>query len=491
MAADALDLLVKLNLALAGAVLLVLALRRPMRGWFGARVAYGLWWIVPAAVAAAMLPARIVEIAVTAAAPPSGAAATTGRSGPMEIPPAVSAPVDFSGLLVGVWIGGAIVALVMLALQQRAFMASLGKLTREGRVLRAEASDVGPAIIGAMLPKLILPGDFETRFSETERDLVLAHERVHLAAGDARINGLVALAQCLCWFNPLAHLGANAMRIDQELACDATVAAKHPGARRSYAEAMLKTQTAPMSLPVGCYWPAGGAHPLKLRIAMLKRDLPGEMRAAWGVVAAGLACLATGCVVWIGQPPREVVAASREISAPVSPEQANKDARLLNAVRIGGTGFAKAALESGANVNARNRDGLTPLIIAVRAEDMQLVNLLLDHGADVNLTARGEGTALVAGARRGHLRAVKALVEHGADVNVLAPGAGTPLAASVRSAQYSVVKYLVEHGADVNLPSPPQAPWDRWGVERTPLGWAVNGDHAGIERFLRSQGATM
>jgi ankyrin repeat protein len=204
-----------------------------------------------------------------------------------------------------------------------------------------------------------------------------------------------------------------------------------------------------------------------------------------------LACLATGCVVYVGQPPREVAVTSSNISAPVLPEQAKKDARLLRAVWIGGTGFAQAALESGANVNSRNSDGLTALIIAVRAEDMQLVNLLLDHGANVNLTARGEGTALTAGARRGHLRAVKALVEHGAEVNVITPDQGTPLGAAARTQHFEVVKYLVEHGADVNLPSPPPAPWDRWGLTRSPLAIATNAGDARIADYLKSQGAGM
>jgi beta-lactamase regulating signal transducer with metallopeptidase domain len=491
MASDLVLLLLKLNLAAGAAILVVIALRRVMRAWFGARAAYGLWLAVPFAMLAVMLPPRTVEVFL-AAAP-----ATTSVVAPVagvEARPAIGVALDWPSVAVVVWLTGVAAMLALLAWRQQAFVASLGRLSREpgpSRMVRAEATGMGPAILGALWPKLILPRDFEARFDAEERELVLAHERVHLKGGDARINGLVVLAQCVCWFNPLVHVAARLMRVDQELACDAAVAARFPQARRAYAQAMLKTQIAQIGLPVGCYWPAKGEHPLKLRIAMLKRGLPGELRAAWGAVAAGLACLATGCVVYVGQPPREVAATSTGISAPVSPEQAKKDDRLLRAVWSGGTGFAKAALESGANVDARNSDGLTSLIIAARADDMQLVNLLLAHGADVHLTSPGEGNALAAAARRGQLRAVKALVEHGARVNDVVPDIGTPLAASVRTGQLTTVKYLVEQGADLNLPSPPQAPWDRWGVQRTPLAWAVNGDHIAIAKFLRSQGATM
>ena len=47
MVSDVLIFVGEANLALAAAVLLVLALRRPVRKTFGARNAYALWLIVP------------------------------------------------------------------------------------------------------------------------------------------------------------------------------------------------------------------------------------------------------------------------------------------------------------------------------------------------------------------------------------------------------------------------------------------------------------
>jgi beta-lactamase regulating signal transducer with metallopeptidase domain len=485
MAADALDVLMQLNLALAGAVLLVLALRRSMRVWFGVRVTYTLWWIVPASLVATTLPARTIEI-VTAVTVPHTLAARSTAAG---VEPSVQLPtlefIDVSSVL-GLWLVGVAVMLAVLTVRQRAFVASLGQLSRnEDGTLRAEASGVGPAILGALRPKLVLPKDFEMRFDPAERELVLAHERVHLQRGDARINALVALAQCVCWFNPLVHVAALAMRIDQELACDAAVARRYPKARRIYAEAMLKTQLAPMSLPVGCQWPARGTHPLKLRITMLKRDLPGARRIASGSLLVALVCLITACGVWGAQPPREIEATVRSIA----PTQTAINAQLVRAARAGNFQLAAAAIAAGADVNARSSRGMTVLVIAARAEDMRILNLLLNHGADVDALAPGEGNALVAAARRGHVHAVAALVGRGAQVNAIVREYGTPLAASVRTGQLPVARYLVEHGADANLPSPSPAPWDRWGGMRTPLDIAVGGDHAATAAYLRSMGA--
>src|ERR1700761_1600085 len=59
---EALDLLLRLNLAVAGAVLAVMALRIPARRLFGPRIAYGLWILVPLAAAAILIPSPVVTL---------------------------------------------------------------------------------------------------------------------------------------------------------------------------------------------------------------------------------------------------------------------------------------------------------------------------------------------------------------------------------------------------------------------------------------------
>jgi beta-lactamase regulating signal transducer with metallopeptidase domain/ankyrin repeat protein len=487
MASEALFLLLKLNLAAGAAILAVMALRTAMRNWFGARVAYALWLVVPVAVAAVLLPAReiIVDVATRAPAVVSqGAVAKAWVAAPLP----VDARLDPSVLITVAWATGVLLALIVLAWRQAAFMRSLGRLRRETKgVFRSGAVATAPAIIGAVWPKLILPGDFEARFDAEEREMVLAHERVHLRRLDPTINGLAALAQCLNWFNPLIHLAAHTMRIDQELACDAAVMAKFPKARRRYAEAILKTQIAPLGLPLGCYWPVRGVHPLKQRITMLKRGLPDKRRMVAGALVAAAACLSSGCVVWVVQPISEIQASA----VPPSRAQEKLNANLLSAAWRGDFSGAKASIASGADVNTRTRDGTTALVIVARAQDMRILDLLLEHGADPNLRVVGDGNALVAAAKRGHASAAAALIAHGADVNVMTPEEGTPLGAAVRTGHLEVVKHLAENGADVNLETPPPAMWNIFKTKHTPLWFAVNGDHDFIARYLRSKGGAM
>jgi hypothetical protein len=151
-----------------------------------------------------------------------------------------------------------------------------------------------------MPPRLVLPPDFETRYTEGERELILAHERAHLARGDTFANALAALLRGLFWFHPLVHYAIARFRQDQELACDAAVLRRFPQARRSYAEAMLKTQLAVLGLPVGCHWQS--SHPLKERIAMLKHPIPHPARRALGFGLAAMLALFGGYAAWAAQP---------------------------------------------------------------------------------------------------------------------------------------------------------------------------------------------
>jgi beta-lactamase regulating signal transducer with metallopeptidase domain len=189
-----------------------------------------------------------------------------------------------------------------------------GELLRRQQLFMEDVGfrKAGPAVVGFFYPYIVTPADFSRRFSDVERKLIMAHEQVHLERQDIRINALVAAVRCLCWFNPVIHMGAHYLRADQELSCDAAVIERRPRARRAYAETLLKTQLAERSLPVGCYWPAGTLHPLTERIAMLTRT-PFSLRRRLAAVAAVLTLVSgAGFAAWAAQPPREVVAAPAE-----------------------------------------------------------------------------------------------------------------------------------------------------------------------------------
>ena len=303
MSALILAALLRANLAACAAILVILVLRRPLRRRFGAFAAYALWLVAPICVAASFLPAHAPSQVLAPVELLVGAAATGAA-------PLVRQAPDIGAILVAAWLAGAVLTLGVLALRQARFLKTLGRLAPSGTdpsVLRAERSGFGPAVIGALRPRIVLPGDFDRRFAGEAGQVVLTHERVHLERGDAAINALAAVLRCLAWFNPLVHIGVRNMRVDQEIACDAAVVARHPHARRLYAETLLSTLLVSRSAPFGCHWPAVGIHPLKERVAMLNSSSITPVRKALGAaVVCGLALIGAG-VVWAANPTEPTV----------------------------------------------------------------------------------------------------------------------------------------------------------------------------------------
>ncbi len=293
------------TIASSAAIALVLILRKPLRHRLGATAAYAVWLLVPLAAASALLPTPVItEVSpvVMHVVPKAQTAANRVVAAP-TIQLAYIAPWLFA-----VWLAGLAMALALFVRQQRRFVRGLGQLSSiDADTAIAQTIAGCPALVGAWRPRIVLPADFEQRYNGDERVLILAHERSHRARGDAQINALAALLRGVFWFNPLIHFAASRLRFDQELACDAVVISRFPHARRSYADAMLKTQLADIGLPIGCYWQA--AHPLKERIAMLKQPLPGRVRGILGIALAATLIVGGTYVAWAAQPARRVASA--------------------------------------------------------------------------------------------------------------------------------------------------------------------------------------
>lgn len=308
--------LVEINLAAGGAILFVLLVRRGMARHFGPHAAYALWAIVPVATAATLLPERTLfalETDFLFGGMP--AAVVTADDG--------SAFAWLPSLLSVVWAGGAIALAALFVRRQRAFMRD------------ADIGLAGPAIVGFRNPRIVTPDDFSHRFSHDERKLIITHEQVHLERSDARINAIVAMMRCLFWFNPLVHLGAKAMRIDQELSCDAEVVERRPRVRRAYAETLLKTHLSSQALPVGCHWPAEAQHPLAERIDLLaRRPVSSRRRAVAAVLVVSLAGGA-GFAAWAAQPERTVIREGVDVLVPFRPiPQDERDGAMTRATLV-------------------------------------------------------------------------------------------------------------------------------------------------------------
>jgi beta-lactamase regulating signal transducer with metallopeptidase domain len=165
-------------------------------------------------------------------------------------------------------------------------------------------------VVGVVNPRIVMPAD-DGSYTAAERELIRAHERQHIARSDPRAGALAVLGQTLFWFNPLVHVAAHVMRLDQELACDAAVLRRRPKDRALYAKTLLKTQLAAQPLPFGCYWPARGAHPLEVRVGLLKT--PVRYEGLVGHLLIALSVAVVGVAAWNVQPPTQRESAANEI----------------------------------------------------------------------------------------------------------------------------------------------------------------------------------
>jgi ankyrin repeat protein len=91
---------------------------------------------------------------------------------------------------------------------------------------------------------------------------------------------------------------------------------------------------------------------------------------------------------------------------------------LLQATEAGDIARMAALLTQGAEVNARNAYGWTPLHVAAAGGDPAVVALLLQHGADVHTRSHIGTTPLDNATTRGGRKAViDLLLAHGARLN--------------------------------------------------------------------------
>ena len=227
------DLLLQQSLLFSAAVLLLALLRPLLRRLLDAGAVYLAWLLVPLLMLSPWMP-RLLQGQVLPAsmlsleqAVPAWLMPAMTAVAPMPAKPVRRPDTDAEAryrsapqvLALGIWSSGAAALLAHLAWRQRRFS---GRLKRAGAAWIAPAGE-SPALLGLWRTRLVLPQDFEQRFSPQEQALILAHEAVHARRHDNDWNLLAAGLLVLQWFNPLAWWALRRMRQDQELACDAAV----------------------------------------------------------------------------------------------------------------------------------------------------------------------------------------------------------------------------------------------------------------------------
>jgi ankyrin repeat protein len=154
---------------------------------------------------------------------------------------------------------------------------------------------------------------------------------------------------------------------------------------------------------------------------------------------------------------------------------------LADAIETGRRAAALDLISGGADVNAAQGDGTTPLHWAAYQLDLDLVEQLVAQGARANTANRYGATPLGEAAKAANAAIVALLLKAGAEVDAANADGETALMLAARTGSAEVAKLLLDAGADVNAR-------EAWR-DQTALMWAAEGAHAELVALLIRHGA--
>jgi ankyrin repeat protein len=154
---------------------------------------------------------------------------------------------------------------------------------------------------------------------------------------------------------------------------------------------------------------------------------------------------------------------------------------LIDAAKASDAAAVRRLVAGGADVNAADVDGTTPLHWAVRRDARDVVDLLIRAGARPDSANRYGVTPLALAATNGSGAMITRLLDAGADAKAVSADGETVLMTAARSGTVDGVKSLLARGAEVG------ARERRRGT--TALMWAAEEKHARVASLLIEAGA--
>lgn len=129
-------------------------------------------------------------------------------------------------------------------------------------------------------------------------------------------------------------------------------------------------------------------------------------------------------------------------------------AELINAVKADDVAAARRMLAAGADVNTRNEEAATLLMLASHAGNLPMVKILIEAGADVNASDASGWAPLMKAAynadvKHGFADVVQVLIDAGANIEAPIGYGVRPLMLAAGYGETAVVDALLQAGADV------------------------------------------
>jgi len=133
-----------------------------------------------------------------------------------------------------------------------------------------------------------------------------------------------------------------------------------------------------------------------------------------------------------------------------APVFTNVNNELLGAASSGDTAAATRLLAQGADVDAKNNQGDTGLLLAAKSGKIDTARLLVEKGANIEAKNNQGETALIAACTSGHAEIAQLLVEKGAATDAPDDGGATPLMYAGLGGNTAIIDLLLAKGANIN-----------------------------------------
>jgi hypothetical protein len=133
-----------------------------------------------------------------------------------------------------------------------------------------------------------------------------------------------------------------------------------------------------------------------------------------------------------------------------APAFINVNNELLSAASSGDTAAAARLLGQGAEVDTKNNQGDTPLMLATKSGKIDTARLLIEKGANLEAKNNVGETALIAACTAGHADIAQLLVEKGAATDARDEDGATPLMYAGLGGNVAIIELLLAKGANIN-----------------------------------------
>lgn len=169
-----------------------------------------------------------------------------------------------------------------------------------GHVRLMRSGSLFPALYGAFRPTILLPYDYDRKYSAEELRFILLHELMHCKHKDLLLFGLSRLLQIVYWLNPIVHAAMTAYRDDMEIRCDSRVLkllSREEGAR--YGMLLIKqgelNSLSASPAAFGANWLSGRSQLIKRirQIARIRSERRSKAKTIACLVLVAALCLCT------------------------------------------------------------------------------------------------------------------------------------------------------------------------------------------------------